>query len=192
MAATIKYNGKSIATINKGQTATLHCADKKMLTDILVEYPGVTVGNLTGTTWLIPRGWLCEAGLGKFRVEGELRWITETGNKGVTDFDFLHLGYKSDDEMANYLTTDSKPVNGMSGGYVLDNSVEIWQLVIEGGEDVANSTLIGWLKSNGAKEVGGAPTTITYHGTETEIPAGQTATMTCTGKKMLSDVVVTV
>lgn len=36
MALQIKYNGKTIATLEKGQTATIPCDGKKMATDLVV------------------------------------------------------------------------------------------------------------------------------------------------------------
>lgn len=37
MGAKIKYKGVEVASIESGQTATLHCKDSKMAADIVVE-----------------------------------------------------------------------------------------------------------------------------------------------------------
>lgn len=44
MALQIKYNGKTIATLEKGQTATIPCKGKKMLTELVVD----TIAGLPG------------------------------------------------------------------------------------------------------------------------------------------------
>lgn len=45
MATEIKYNGGTIASLSAGQTATLDCGGKKMLTDISVSFG--TAGTIT-------------------------------------------------------------------------------------------------------------------------------------------------
>lgn len=65
-------------------------------------------------------------------------------------------------------------------------------LHITGGADATNTTLIAWLEANAKLvEAETSPTTITYNGTEiASLEEGQTATLSCAGKKMAGNVVV--
>jgi hypothetical protein len=182
MATTIEYDSKCIATLDNGQTATLKCAGKKAVTDIIVPisgkgtitYNGVetaiesskvaylscagkklltdvivksSVTNLTGTTWRLPIGWECDAGVGKFRIEGECQWKhIDANSPGLTDPVRFWLGYNSDGEaVANCFTTYTDSLGGVTGVYNITNDCEITKFAITGGEDVTNPTLIDWL-----------------------------------------------
>lgn len=183
MATTIEYDSKRIATLDNGQTATLKCAGKKAITDIIVPLSGngtityngtetvveagkiaylscagkklltdviVTsscVTNLTGTTWRLPRGWECDAGVGKFSIEGDCQWKhIDANSPGLTSPVRFWLGYNSDgDAVANCFTTYTASTGGVTGVYTLGNLCEILEFAITGGEDVTNPTLINWL-----------------------------------------------
>ena len=99
------------------------------------------------------------------------------------------LGYV---DQVTYMTNASLQ-NGMSYYYESKWTDSAYKTVDFGeNEQEVSGEFYNWLTANATQVIEITPTTITYNGTETAVSAGQTATMVCAGKKMLTDVVISV
>ena len=100
------------------------------------------------------------------------------GNSGGFTSELLYYGY-SGVPTANF------------GNYP---NFEYFAITITGGFSVTNPSLIAWLEANALlvkKTTPTEPTEITYNGSViASLDAGQTATMSCAGKKMASDIAI--
>lgn len=99
----------------------------------------MAITDLTGTIWYVPSGWITTSKQATYSVNGYAPGVAVTDNT----FTSIKLGYKSSSTgLANAIY-----FSGGSGIYL--GSYQSFRIVITGGADVKNSSLISWLETNG-------------------------------------------
>lgn len=208
---TITYNGNVIASLEAGQTATLPCAGKKMKGDIVTVYEGHGVVSTTHALYnsvklpVIPQSilslktyWmiLYRMASNEYYLYGSTNpWYFYSTNAHPSTVD------NAGDKCYRYLAT----ANGWSlnsnsyNDYINLGSINqvLWSNHnMPNGSETA--TEIYFEKSDPAPVIegyisDGTPLKINYNGVViATLEEGQTATIPCAGKKMKSDVVVSI
>jgi hypothetical protein len=144
------------------------------------------ITDLTGYTWVGGSTWKTNAtaGFGKFQVAG---WVSHD----LEYFYTFNIGYS--------MVFVPDVLDFAEDGSILLSTRPLFYedgmiITFEDGADVTNPKLISWLLENGTLTKEETPTetiSITYGGeTIATLEEGQTATLNCGGKKMLTDIVI--
>ena len=151
----VVYNDVVIATFKKGQSITVKCANKKMLSDVILR-PKEQVfipTDLTGYIVAVPAGWKATAGYGQFSINTAFYGYYCTGAEhvkfsvGYEAFEGIFMPgmdceYEAKDNHASFASDFGEACNNTSdNGFVF---------LVEDGTDVTNPELISWLSSNDA------------------------------------------
>ncbi len=157
----------------------------------------MAITDLTNTTWVVPAGWSATAGLVQANITGSV--LCEDVAAGSIDLNTelgnaytFSIGYRS----INNTLSDRIYINTSAYGdptpKILASSYA-FTITITGGVDATNPVLIAWLETYSEKPTPTDAVTIEYNGAViASLKAGQSATLPCKDKPMLSDVVVTV
>ncbi len=150
----------------------------------------MAITDLTNTIWVVPAGWSATAGYGRFNISASVGW-DNYGVGNLLAIEHFDIGYRNGASTANFIDVYA------SSDIFRIPSTNSAELTIEGGTDATNPALISWLEANGECQNPPAPeeptVTIEYNGSViASLKAGQTATLPCKDKPMLTDVVVTV
>ena len=117
--------------------------------------------DLTGTTWIFNETITAEAGYGQFQIDA--MWGSELGVIDMFGSGSLCVGYELDGETMNFNEKSDSFID--SSSMVQDGENYAKVLYITSGNDVTNTDLISWLKSNATQ----ADLIIFYIGSEIQI-----------------------
>lgn len=156
----------------------------------------MAITNLTGTTWLLNKSIARPTPdcADEFDITG-----TATDGTYTVDVKSLRFTLMSGGTYCMFII-HSGPVGTTYGSFFRGSSWEYYDrswyacdpptLAITGGADVTNEVLIAYLEANATQVVETTPTEITYNGATTSLGAGQTAILSCAGKKATTDIVI--
>lgn len=120
--ATIEYNGQTIAELNAGETATLSCEGKKMLTDLVIKINEVEVEKGEGTVI-----YKHEFDLGEIEGGNAKIYTYNTSLEPLKNVVGMMMTPLDHNFMGIYLTIS------MGGSLPMDITLPVFQVALDGG-----------------------------------------------------------